>query len=81
MFVINLKDRTDKLDSIQLSASLTGFNLDVIEGVRGTEISNKSMPPNGVPDVSTDKALPPASRQEADSPGRKSTGTKKGSTV
>lgn len=52
--MINLKDRTDKLDAIQLSASLTGFNLDVIEGVRGTEISNKSMPPNGVPDVSLD---------------------------
>ena len=50
--MINLKDRTDKLDAIQLAASLTGFNLDVIEGVRGTEISNKSMPPNGVPDVS-----------------------------
>ena len=67
MFVINLKDRTDKLDSIQLAASLTGFNLDVIEGVRGTEISNKSMPPNGVPDVSTDKASQFAIDQATDS--------------
>lgn len=63
VFVINLKDRTDKLDAILLAASLTGVNMDVIEGVRGTDISNKSMPPNGVPDVSLgDGPIPELSR-------------------
>lgn len=50
IYVVNLKDRTDKLDSIQLAASLTGIHLDVIEGVRGTEMSAKAMPPKGVPE-------------------------------
>lgn len=59
VFVINLKERTDKLDAIQMAASLTDFQLDVIEGVRGTEISNKSMPTNGVPDVSCVRASIP----------------------
>lgn len=47
---MNLKDRTDKLDSITLAASLTGFHLDVIEGVRGVDISAKALPPNKVPE-------------------------------
>lgn len=78
--MINLKDRTDKLDAIQLAASLTGFNLDVIEGVRGIEISNKSMPPNGVPHVSIGDG-PIWKIREADCRRRKITGTKKGSII
>jgi GR25 family glycosyltransferase involved in LPS biosynthesis len=50
VFVINLKDRHDKLDAVQLAASLTGIHVDVIEGVRGADISNKALPPKGVPD-------------------------------
>lgn len=50
VFVINLKDRTDKLDAFTLAASLTGFDVDVIEGVRGVDIALKAMPPNKVPE-------------------------------
>jgi hypothetical protein len=56
VFVINLKDRHDKLDAVQLAASLTGIHVDVIEGVRGADISNKALPPKGVPDVSVAEA-------------------------
>ena len=80
MFVINLKDRTDKLDAIQLAASLTGFNLDVIEGVRGTEVSNKSMPPHGVPDVSVhDNSIMMLDRLTTTE--RKSIGMRRASTI
>ena len=47
VFVINLKARTDKLDAIQLSSSITGFQVDVIEGVNGTDVSNKTLPHYG----------------------------------
>lgn len=46
-----MKERTDKLDAIHLAASLTGFHLDVIEGVIGGEISPRTLPPKGVPKV------------------------------
>ncbi|KAL8772992.1 MAG: hypothetical protein Q9209_002012 [Squamulea sp. 1 TL-2023] len=44
VFVINLPKRTDKLDAIRLSASVTGFNFDVIDGQNGTEMSPKALP-------------------------------------
>ena len=46
-----MKERTDKLDAITLASSLTGFHVDVIEGVIGSEISIKSLPAKGVPKV------------------------------
>ncbi|MCJ1266667.1 hypothetical protein MMC22_006552 [Lobaria immixta] len=49
VFVINMKERTDKLDAVVMSASLTGFHVDAIEGVIGMEVSNRSLPIDGVP--------------------------------
>lgn len=46
-----MKERTDKLDAIVLASSITGFHVDVIEGVRGSDISNKTLPVQGVPKV------------------------------
>lgn len=51
VFVINLKERGDKLDAITLAASLTGIKLDVMEGARGEDVSNKSIPAHDGPDV------------------------------
>lgn len=39
-----MKERTDKLDAVTLAASLTGFHVDAIEGVVGSEISNRTLP-------------------------------------
>ncbi|KAL8787912.1 MAG: hypothetical protein Q9213_001939 [Squamulea squamosa] len=44
VYVINLPKRTDKLDAIRLSAAVTGFNFDVIDGQNGTEMSPKALP-------------------------------------
>lgn len=46
-----MKERTDKLDAVTLAASLTGFHVDAIEGVVGSEISNRTLPATGVPPV------------------------------
>ena len=46
-----MRERTDKLDAIILAASLTGFHVDVIEGVIGKEISLRVLPMHGVPKV------------------------------
>lgn len=52
IFVINLPERYDKLDGFSLAASLTGFTHDVINGVRGQDVVNKSLP-------SLEMAFPP----------------------
>ena len=39
------------MDAIILAASLTGITLDVVEGVKGEEVSNKSIPAHDGPDV------------------------------
>ncbi|KAI4195109.1 MAG: hypothetical protein LQ350_007387 [Teloschistes chrysophthalmus] len=44
VFVINLPERYDKLDAFSLAASLTGFKHDVIEGIKGATIVNKTLP-------------------------------------
>lgn len=46
-----MKERTDKLDAVTMAASLTGFRVDVIEGVDGMDVSNRSIPLDGVPKV------------------------------
>lgn len=46
-----MKERTDKLDAVAMAASLTGFHVDVIEGVVGLDVSNRSIPLDGVPKV------------------------------
>ncbi|KAI4208920.1 MAG: hypothetical protein LQ351_008093 [Letrouitia transgressa] len=44
VFVINLASRTDKLDAMRLSASLSGFNFEVIKGNLGKDIPEKALP-------------------------------------
>ncbi|KAL8719193.1 MAG: hypothetical protein Q9225_003772 [Loekoesia sp. 1 TL-2023] len=44
IFVINLPERYDKLDAFSLAASLTGFSHDVIEGIKGQTVVNKTLP-------------------------------------
>ena len=52
VFVINLPERPDKLDQFALVTSLTGITADVIEGVKGKDVVNKSLPAlEGLPDV------------------------------
>lgn len=43
VFVLNMPLRTDKLDAMILAASMTGFEFDVIEGVRGEFIPTKAL--------------------------------------
>ncbi|KAL8766536.1 MAG: hypothetical protein Q9194_006238 [Teloschistes cf. exilis] len=44
VFVINLPERYDKLDAFSLAASLTGFKHDVVEGIKGATVVNKTLP-------------------------------------
>lgn len=44
IFVLSFPERTDKRDGIVMGASLSGFNFDWIEGVKGSEISEKAVP-------------------------------------
>ncbi|KAL8705552.1 MAG: hypothetical protein Q9201_001330 [Fulgogasparrea decipioides] len=44
VYVINLPKRTDKLDAIQVAASVTGFNLEIIAGQDGADMSPKALP-------------------------------------
>ncbi|KAI4157017.1 MAG: hypothetical protein L6R39_000833 [Caloplaca ligustica] len=44
VFVINLPERHDKLDAFSLVASLTGFTFDIIEGIKGLTVVNKTLP-------------------------------------
>jgi len=48
--VLNFPELTDRLDLISLASSITGFTFDVVEGVKGEDINNKSLPSlNGIP--------------------------------
>lgn len=44
MYVVNLPGRTDKLDAMRLTAALTEFNFEIINGVKGDEIAAKAVP-------------------------------------
>lgn len=44
VFVVGLPERTDKRDAIALSSSLTGFDIEWIDGVRGESIPDKAVP-------------------------------------
>ncbi|ESZ94730.1 glycosyltransferase family 25 protein [Sclerotinia borealis F-4128] len=45
VFVIGLRERSDKRDAMVLSASLTGFEVEFVDGMKGDEISDKARPP------------------------------------
>jgi hypothetical protein len=44
IFVVSLPERSDKRDALTLASSLTGFQLDWIDGVRGETIPDKAVP-------------------------------------
>lgn len=44
VFVVGLKERSDKRDALALSSALTGFKLEWVDGVRGETIPNKAVP-------------------------------------
>lgn len=44
IWVINMVDRSDKLDAMRLTASLSGFKFDVIPAVNGSSVSRKALP-------------------------------------
>ncbi|PSR92323.1 hypothetical protein BD289DRAFT_451804 [Coniella lustricola] len=44
VFIVGLPERTDKRDAMALASSLTGFDIDWVDGVRGETIPNKAVP-------------------------------------
>lgn len=44
VFVVGLPERTDKRDAMALTSSLTGFDVEWIDGVRGDSIPDKAVP-------------------------------------
>lgn len=44
ILVVGLPERSDKRDALALSAALTGFHVDWVEGVRGDTIADKAIP-------------------------------------
>ncbi|KAH7370009.1 glycosyltransferase family 25 protein [Rhexocercosporidium sp. MPI-PUGE-AT-0058] len=45
IFVLGLPERSDKKDAIVLSASLTGFEVEFFDAVRGDQVLDKTRPP------------------------------------
>ena len=41
--LINMKERSDKLDAMRLIASLSGFDFQVVDGVNGEEVAPKAL--------------------------------------
>jgi hypothetical protein len=44
IFVINLPTRTDLRDTVSLAAAFTGLDVEFVDGVIGSEISQKALP-------------------------------------
>lgn len=44
VYAIGLKERTDKRDFLALAASIVGFQVDWLDGVRPDEVHPKSLP-------------------------------------
>jgi hypothetical protein len=44
VYAIGLKERTDRRDFLNLAASLVGFRVEWIDGVRGEDIIPKALP-------------------------------------
>ncbi|PQE25029.1 glycosyltransferase family 25 protein [Rutstroemia sp. NJR-2017a BVV2] len=45
VFVLGLEERSDKRDAFVLAASLTGFRVEFIAGLKGDKLSDKARPP------------------------------------
>jgi hypothetical protein len=50
IFALGLPDRGDKRDSLEMAAMVTDLKLTWIDGVKGTEMNPKAVPPNFRPD-------------------------------
>lgn len=59
VFVLNLPERPDKLDAMRLTAALTGFEFDVIDGIKGEMLSPKALPGVGQSLSSTSASMGP----------------------
>ncbi len=44
IFVVGLPERSDKRDAIALTAALTGFDVEWVDGVRGESVPDKAVP-------------------------------------
>ena len=44
VFSINLPERTDRQDTMDLMSALTGFSITWLDGVKGTTVSDKALP-------------------------------------
>jgi len=44
IFVVSLPERTDKRDALALTAALTGFEVEWVDGVRGETIPDRALP-------------------------------------
>lgn len=44
VFVIGLPERSDKRDAISLTAALTGFQVEWVDGIKGESIPDKAVP-------------------------------------
>ena len=42
--VLNLPERADKRDALTLASSLTDMRFDFVDGVKGSDVVNKSLP-------------------------------------
>jgi hypothetical protein len=44
VFAVGLPERSDKRDALVLTSSLTGFEIEWIDGVRGEDVVDKALP-------------------------------------
>lgn len=43
IFVLNMPSRSDKLDAMKVTASLTDFDFEIIDGVNGKDVPKKAL--------------------------------------
>ncbi|TVY89063.1 hypothetical protein LAWI1_G006225 [Lachnellula willkommii] len=62
VLVIGLKERSDKRDAMVLSSSITGFDVEFMDAMKGEDVSDKAQPPHTT-FVKASKTLPPGAFQ------------------
>ena len=45
VLVVGLKERSDRRDVLAVQSTLTGFNVDWVDGVMGEDVPSKALPP------------------------------------
>lgn len=56
IFAVSLPSRSDHQDALTLAASLTGLQIDFMDGIRASDIDSKTLPP-GAEEFTTRGAL------------------------